>query len=319
MKTVNTVTGRLDVSKMGFTLSHEHFLITDNAMRFAFPDWVDTQEVLKQSVIEAKRMLAMGISTVIDATPINLGRDIRLLKEISKQSGLNIIAATGFYFQETPWFNAASFDEDYMADKLMHEVTEGIEKTDIRPGIIKCATDAPTPSAMNLKLLKMTARLQKRSGLPIMTHANPHHKNGLIQQELFAAEGVPLDNVIIGHCDDANDIGYILELLKNGSYIGMDRIGVFTINSTLNRINMIEKLIEQGYAERIVLSHDCNVLSEYGRMGASQVIRRGEDKQRNFGIITNEVLPELTRRGIPLDILACLTTHNIRRFVEGCN
>ena len=38
-----------------------------------------------------------GIQTIVDATPINSGRDVKILKQVSEESGVNILAATGLF------------------------------------------------------------------------------------------------------------------------------------------------------------------------------------------------------------------------------
>ncbi len=316
MKAVNTVLGPISASDLGFTLSHEHFLLVDNAMRFSFPDWIDEEAVLEQSVHEVKVAMDRGVRTIIDATPINLGRDINLLREISRRTGVNIIASTGFYFQEMPWFSADACDPEIMTELLASEVEKGIGGTDSKPGIIKCATEEAEVTPMNEMFIRMSAGLHKRTGLPIMTHAHADRRMGLRQQDILAKEGVDLSKVIIGHCDDTNDIDYILNVLKNGSYIGMDRMGIVKFNPTEKRIDMLEKLIALGYGDRIVLSHDCNIMSDYSRVGGIRRIRR-DDPVCNFRIVSEVVLPELRRRGIPDEVIADLTENNIRRFFEN--
>lgn len=317
MKTVQTVMGAVKPSDLGFTLSHEHFMMVDNAMRFAFPNWVDMPAITEQAIIEARRVMVCGVRTIIDATPINLGRDVTLLRDVAKATGMNIIASTGFYYQEMPWFSPANFEEDHVAEMLASEVENGIQGTDIRPGIIKCATEAPVLTEMNQKFMRMSARLHRRTGLPIMTHANAKDRTGLGQQKIFAKEGVDLSKVIIGHCDDTNETEYIVEILKNGSYVGMDRIGVNKFNPTENRINMLLRLIDMGYGDRLVLSHDCNVFSDCTRVGGNRFIRRGDDPEWNFRIIPEVVLPALRERGVSEETIQDLTVNNIRRFFEN--
>lgn len=316
MKTIQTVLGPIEPSDLGFTLSHEHFMMTDNAMRFNFPGWIDEEAVLAQSITEVQLTQACGVNTIIDATPINLGRDIHLLRNIAKQTGINIIASTGFYYQEMPWFSPAACSIDKMVELLESEIKNGISGTDSRPGIIKCATEAPEITPMNELFLRMSARLHKATGLPIMTHAHADYRMGLKQQEIFAQEGVDLSKVIIGHCDDTNETDYIVDVLKNGSYVGMDRIGVVKYNPTENRIDMIERLLSMGYGDRLVLSHDCNVMSDCTRVGGNRVIRK-DDPVWNFRIVPQVVLPELARRGIEEEVIANLKENNIRRFFEN--
>ena len=41
-----------------------------------------------------------GVSTIIDATPIDLGRDIEMIKEVAQKSGVNILVSSGIYCSE---------------------------------------------------------------------------------------------------------------------------------------------------------------------------------------------------------------------------
>ena len=73
--------------------------------------------------------------TVVDGTPVNLGRDIRLIREVARRTGLNFIASTGFYYQEEPWLYFR--DEEEIYDLLMGDCADGISGTDSKPGILK--------------------------------------------------------------------------------------------------------------------------------------------------------------------------------------
>jgi len=106
----------------------------------------------QQAVKSLRKAKALGVTTIIDATPINLGRDIDLLRRVSQRSEVNTIASTGFYFHESPWFDHTNYCIDRAVDILEKECIEGINGTDIKPGIIKCATEAPELSPMNKAL-----------------------------------------------------------------------------------------------------------------------------------------------------------------------
>ncbi len=75
-------------------------------------------------------------------------------------------------------------------------------------------------------MLRAVAQAHRQTGVPISTHTHAATRRGLEQQRIFAEEGVDLSRVVIGHCGDTTDIGYLEELIANGSYIGMDRFGV---------------------------------------------------------------------------------------------
>ena len=46
----------------------------------------------QQILSDLKEMKENGISTVVDASPVTLGRDVKELKKVSEISGVNIIA-----------------------------------------------------------------------------------------------------------------------------------------------------------------------------------------------------------------------------------
>ena len=91
--TVNTVLGPIDTNDLGFTLMHEHILFGSWAMRQAFPDWIDLDALLEEAVREVLAAKQLGVQTIVDVTPINGGRDIYLLREVSARTGVKIIAA----------------------------------------------------------------------------------------------------------------------------------------------------------------------------------------------------------------------------------
>jgi phosphotriesterase-related protein len=135
-----------------------------------------------------------------------------------------------------------------MADAFVHDIEEGIQGTQVRAAVIKCATDAPGVTPGVEKVLRASARAHLRTGVPITTHTQASTKRGLEQQDIFAAEGVDLSRVIIGHSGDSEDLDYLTTLVDRGSYIGMDRFGLEGILSTEKRVAVIARLCEMGYA-----------------------------------------------------------------------
>ena len=313
MKLVNTVTGSVSSSELGFTLSHEHIAMVSSAMRFAFPGWFDFDGVLKQAVESVKKAMAFGVRTIVDATPINLGRDVTLLRAVSEQTGVNIICATGFYYQERPFFNINSFHPDRLAEIIASETVNGIQGTDIKPGIIKCATDGEMTPLGEL-LIRAAARAHRLCGLPIMTHASASTRAGLRQQRIFKEENVDMNRVIIGHCDDTFDMEYILEILKNGSYAGFDRIGFDGAGNISRHAGDIENAVSAGFGKRIVMGHDSSVYCDCDCITADIPPIRDGFPEWNLRTIPEKVLPEFRRMGFSEEQITDLTTNNIRDF-----
>ncbi|MGH2543255.1 MAG: hypothetical protein ACRDIB_10670, partial [Ardenticatenaceae bacterium] len=95
MATINSVLGPLDTSQLGFTLSHEHVLTASAGVQYVYPEFIDREGTINRAVGEFKQAHSEGLRTIIDVTTIDLGRDIRMLEQVSRESGVNIICATG--------------------------------------------------------------------------------------------------------------------------------------------------------------------------------------------------------------------------------
>ena len=145
---IPTVTGTITPAELGRTLVHEHVVT-------GLPGWEsDTRlaaghtrrELLLRAKDRIAELQAAGIGAIVDPCPADLGRDVELSAELSQATRFPIIAATGLYNESagasTYWkFRTSSGDAaKILADVFIHELTEGIGSTGIRPGIIKVAT-----------------------------------------------------------------------------------------------------------------------------------------------------------------------------------
>lgn len=310
MAAINGVLGAIDPSDLGFTLMHEHVLVANHSMRKAFPDWIDREERVAFAVGEIQAAKELGVRTIVDLTPINLGRDIEIIREVAEKAEVQMIAATGFYWHEEPWF--IGWEADRLVEWLLRDIEHGIEGTDVKAGIVKCATDAPGITDLNRKLLTVAARLHCASGVPISTHTDVQNRSGLAQQDIFEEEGVDLSRVVIGHCGDSEDLDYLEAILKRGSFIGMDRFGLNQLLSFEKRVETVAELCRRGYSERMVVSHDaCCGIDWFPGMDLSEAM-----PEWNFRHLCNDVIPALRKKGVTEEEILDLTVANPRRVFE---
>jgi phosphotriesterase-related protein len=310
MATVHGVLGPIDTAQLGFTLMHEHVLIANWAMRQSFPDYLDVRRCVAEAGEELAEARRHGVATIVDLTPINLGRDVHVMREVAERSGVQIVAATGFYWTEEPWMEA--WDHDTLTRYLVRDITEGIQATGIRAGIIKCATDRHGVTDLNRKLLEVTARAHRRTGVPISTHTSVAHRTGLAQQDVFAAEGVDLSRVVIGHCGDSEDLDYLEQILRRGSTIGMDRFGIDVILPTKQRVATIVELSRRGFASQMVLSHDASCHIDF----FPREMVKAAVPHWNFLHIPDDVVPALREAGVSAGDIEQMTVANPRRIFE---
>lgn len=310
---IQTVLGPVDGSELGYTLMHEHITMMDHVMRFTFPDWLDEKRLIDLAVPQLKRLYELGIRTIIDATPINLGRDVNLIAELSKLSGIHMVACTGLYHFESPWVEEV--DPDWLADLFVRELCEGIQGTSMRAGAVKCCTDEQGVTPINRAMLLGSAKAAIRTGVPILTHTCTKKKNGLEQQQVLLDAGVDPKRLVIGHSGDSNDLEYLEALLKNGSYLGMDRFGLEQFNPMEDRISTIVKLVERGWAGRLMLSHDSNFYEDAWRPWHKPAYH--PQGAHNMRIVSEIVIPALLQRGVSQQDIDRMMCGNVQALFEA--
>ena len=95
MSTIESVLGPLETSKLGFTLSHEHIVVSSAGIPQIYPEFIQRDESIAEAIRVLTHAKTEGLDSIIDVTTLDLGRDIHMLEQVSKESGVNIICATG--------------------------------------------------------------------------------------------------------------------------------------------------------------------------------------------------------------------------------
>lgn len=324
-KMVNTVLGPVSAENMGKTLMHEHFL-------FGYPGYsgditlggFNRDVALQAGMDVSERLQTFGIKTVIDATPNECGRDPELLKEISERTGLQIICATGYYFEgegAPPYFRRRmrlGDAETEIYEMFMKEISDGIAKTAIKPGVIKLGSSQDAISDYERLFFKAAARAQKETSITIITHTQGGTM-GPEQAELLLSEGAEPSRIIIGHMCGNTDIAYHVRTLNYGVTIAFDRFGLQgMVGAPLDELReaCLLGLIGIGYGNRIVLSHD-KVIAWLGR---PQPMRKDiELLLANWHPthILEDVVPVLKNAGVTSQEINALFDGNIRRVFGG--
>lgn len=311
MPSISTVTGPIPTSALGVTLMHEHIICSSPVMMSEFGDkWFDREAVVELAASKVRRAKERhGVQSIVDATPLNLARDIPLLAEVSRRSGVNIIAATGMYYLDD--FAFWKVPPEIMAEYFVDECRTGIRDSDVRPGVLKCAVEAPQLSSTNRTYLEIIAIVQKATRLPIIAHSHSASRNGLLLLDFFSERGVDPARIIIGHCLDSCDADYVRELLARGCYVGCDRL--YRHDASLSkRIEVMAQLISDGWARRMVLSHDfiCYANHLNRRQPAASRPATVHDDPLGLCVVHDLVIPALLARGATADDIEQITQRN---------
>jgi phosphotriesterase-related protein len=312
---VETVTGPVGVDDLGLTLVHEHFRFFDEALRFQFPHLYDEQTEWEAAIADARAVVGHGVKTVVDPGAMLGGRDVRFSQRVAGESGLNLILATGVYTYDHLPMGLLSRSEDQIADLFVHDVEQGIQGTDVKAAVLKCAADAPGVTPNVEKIHRAVARASLRTGRPIMAHSHPASGTGLEQMRIFEEEGIEPSRIQIAHTGDSDDLDYIERLLDHGCYIGMDRYGIDMYLPTDRRNATLLALLECGYADRMMISQDyCSTIDWFPPELADQ-LKAAEAADWSITFLFEQVIPELHDRGMTPDQLETMLVANPRGWL----
>jgi predicted metal-dependent phosphotriesterase family hydrolase len=307
---IRTVLGPLDPEDVGACLPHEHLLIDYGELLGSPKQVPDTDSPTEKRVIANVRAFAsVGGTLMVDCTPPGYGRYPDFMAEVSAQTGVHIVACTGGFTEQFAPLHPVvrALDTDVLADLFVRELTEGMGGTRYRAGAIKVATGEGRMTEGEAHIFRAAARAHARTGAPIITHTT----NGLgpEQVEFLLREGVDPAKVVVGHLgfepDPRTDIGTILQ---RGAYVAFDRVGHHHFFPDSHWIELIRFVLDQGYQERVLLSHDA--VTEF--VGPEEIAAHTFS---DYTYITSIFLPVLRDAGVDEDTLNLLVRENPRNFL----
>ena len=260
---ITTVLGDIPAARLGFCQSHEHVYIRECPARAG--EAIDDKE---KSLAELKAYCRVGGGALVDAQPIGAGRDAAALAYLAEQSGVHIIASTGFhklsYYPEEHWVFSA--DEEALTRLFTAELEEGMffdgdtafprDQGRARAGQIKTALDVEGLSKRYQKLFRSAAAAAKATGCPFMAHIEPG-SDPVALADFLEKEGLSPERVIFCHADRAvRDTGIHLELCRRGIFLEYDTIGRSKYHDDKRELEIITGLLETGYGDKLLLGLD---------------------------------------------------------------
>lgn len=307
IQTINAMVKEKTICKM---LYHEHFAFT----QFDYIKDVDKKysrkEAYKKYVPMVNLMQENGVNFVLDATPIERGRDPILLSKLSKDTGINIICATGFFKDSGDSLNtlkSLSYIVDlekFMTELFLKEIQEGIGETGCKAGVIKVATSNNKMSELEKSIFISAANAQIKTGVPIITHCE-NGTMGYEQVKLLRSLGVNPQKIVIGHMSSNHSLKEQRRILDTGVFIGYDQFGIESIKNIPKddeKIKNILQLLKEGYGNQIVISHD----TLYVR---SEEKKNGQMRLPNY--IFQKIIPELKKNGIDESCIEAMMKDNL--------
>ncbi len=339
---VQTVTGPISVDELGVTLMHEHLILDNSALweRPASPAWAALAEaplrlemlgdlrhapfLCRDNLVladvaecsdEVRRFRELGGRTIVELTSADNGRDPQGLREIARRTGTNIIMSSGYYLEHTYPPALREMGVDDLAERLIEELTVGVEGTGIRAGIIGEAGISKDMTALEVKMLKAQARAHVRTGIPLTIHTHGWGRQCHAILDVVAGEGADLRGVILDHMNPSlHDLDYQTSLLERGAYIEYDMIGMDYYYphvdgqspSDPENADAVKRLIDVGFIRQLLLSHDVWLKMMWVRYGGF-----------GYGHILKNFIPRLLRLGVGREQIDVLLRENPRQVFSS--
>jgi phosphotriesterase-related protein len=306
LRSIQTVKGAVAVKDLGLILPHEH-LFTDLRGPLA-PDYAQAEPEAVAQVMAPYLAAAhaAGVTALVECSTVGVGRNVAVLHHLANITPIHIVAPTGVYREDFIPPSLRTMSAEELTEVWVRDLAEGIEGTAIRAGFIKLSVSDDGLSPIEERNLKAAAQASHQTGAVVASHT----ANGALavrQMEILASAGLDLERFIWVHANLEPDTTCHLEAAQRGVYVEFDAVGAEWQSQTA-MVEYVVALLEAGYTERILLSHDA------GWYDPSQPDGQPEEGGiRGYTALLEEFLPALQAREVTDDLVHLMTVTNPAR------
>ena len=331
---VQTVLGPIAPGDLGQTLTHEHLLIAlrqpdrrdDSGSEITLQNsgrnrrhgadnpnnvLLDDVALIAEELGEFKRL---GGRSVVDATSIGLRRAPEGLRRIAEITGVHVVMGCSYYYQPYHPPEMESLSEREIVEEIVRDITEGVDGTGVRAGIIGEVGLGWPHHPHEIKALRASAVAQQETGAALLIHPGRDTRSPLGAMDVVREAGGDPARTIMSHIDRTlfsdqamralADTGCVLEFDLFGQESSFYAHGEIDMPNDAIRIDHIMRLIRQGHRERLVIAQDIchkHALKAFGGEGYSHILEN--------------VLPVMRRKGMGEDDIEALLIHNPARLL----
>lgn len=294
-----TTLGIFHAEQLGIILPHEHIFvdlgpIEEENWRKANPN--DVVKVMAPQLERAKRV---GVTALVDATPLGVGRRADILKAVSEFANFPVVVPTGIYRE--PWVPqwAHNAPMERIRDWMITELTEEIERSGVKAAWIKLSAGDEGLTATETKILRAAAKAGRATNALIGSHTL---SGDVVKDQLniIEEEGYTPNRFLWIHTQAEENFSLHLEIARRGTWLEYDSVGS---ESTTDEylLSLITRIIDADFGNQLLLSHD------RGWYDPSQP-KGGEIKP--FDYLSEKFLPKLEKMGVDEGTIKRLIAEN---------
>ena len=299
MRQLITTLGPKNATELGLILPHEHIFVDlgpigQNAYLHA-----DPADVIRVMAPEIEKIKQLGVTALVECTPVGVGRRADIDRAVSEATNFPIVVPTGIYREPwiPDWAHAAS--EAEVADWMLGELTGEIESSGVQAAWIKLSAGDDGITNCEAKLLRAAAKAGAATNAIIGSHTI---RGRVVRDQLDILEqaGYTAERFIWIHTQAEPDFALHLAMAQRGAWIEYDAIGSDE-RSDARIIELIQQLLDAGFGQQIMLSHD---------RGWYDPSQPGGGKPKPYTPLIESFLPKLRAAGIDASTIEQLTHTN---------
>lgn len=307
LKCLFSVLGEISPDQLGVTLTHEHFSLDFHKfyseppkplLRF-FNDGVNEKLHLKNAgfvrqypygskyninfedeethaaVLEdVKQFKEFGGGAIVENTTHGINRNLKLMYNVARATGVKIVAGTGHYLDMTQKPETLNMSVEEMVQLYIREIQDGVEvqlsptnNVNIKCGFIGEVGSVYPITNFERRAIQATAEVQSDLKCGVSFHPGRDHRAPFEILRIYLEAGGDAKKCVMSHLDRTLlDDEKLVSFSDLGSYCQLDLFGTevswYQLNpsadmpSDAQRVDRLKLLADHGKLERILVSHD---------------------------------------------------------------
>ncbi len=300
MPGIITTLGFIENAELGMILPHEHVFVDLRTWDTPGYAQAEADDVIRLMAPEINRAQEVGVTAIVECSTVGVGRRADIERAVSEATHLPLVIPTGVYREPwiPDWVHKAS--EIELTDWMLGELQGEIEASGVQAGWIKLSAGDDGLTTCETKVLRAAAAAGRQTNAVIGSHTI---RGRVVREQLdiIEAMGYEAGRFIWIHTQAEPDFGLHLEIARRGAWLEYDSIGnsEWVIEETL--LQNIQRLLEAGFGDRLLLSHD---------RGWYDPALPGGGLPKPYTYLSEQFLPKLRAVGVDEGMIHQLTSVN---------
>jgi phosphotriesterase-related protein len=252
---ITTTLGLKSPFELGMILPHEHVFVDLRTWDTPGYAQAEVEEVVRLMAPEIIKAQTAGVTAIVECSAVGVGRRADIDRAVSEAANLPLVVPTGIYREPwiPDWAHAAS--EARLTGWMLRELQDEIEESGVRAGWIKLSAGDDGLTPCETKILRAAASAGRETNAVIGSHTI---RGRVVREHLDIIEaiGYATQRFIWIHTQAEPDFEYHREMARRGAWIEYDAIGNADGENDDHYIQNIQRLLDAGLSDRLLLSHD---------------------------------------------------------------